>query len=156
MKKQNILDLLCDDFIQNHNQEQENKKEIIKTTEDEINLCHHINIFLTNNSKQFNLDFNFNIKSNNKLERAKSLLLLHKCINESINLISITPSFFKQCEKAYNTSRAFDEICFRVLIGNVLIYKKELKKITDKNANSIIESFKQLYDLISTTTYKSF
>ena len=29
MKKQNILDLLCDDLIQKHNQEQENKKEII-------------------------------------------------------------------------------------------------------------------------------
>ena len=150
MKKQNILDLLADDFEKRYNQEKSNKKEIIKNDDEEKNMYHIINIFLTNNYKIYNLDFSYNIKSTNETEKAKSLYLLYECISASLDLIGITPSFFKHYEKEYDKRRAFEEICFRVLLGNILDYKKELKQINEKNANEIIMRFQKLHILITT------
>lgn len=156
MKKQNILDLLCNDLESQYNKEQTNKKEVLKNTEEEINLCHHINLFLTNNYKIYNLDFDYDIKSNNELYKAKSLYLLDRCINSTIILIGINPDFLKSYQSKYNKSLTFDELCFRVLLGNILEYKKELKQINDNNSNNIIKSYQELYNLLLNTKYKPY
>lgn len=152
MRKQNILDFLCDDFSNQFNKEKENLKSVLK--DDEYNnLYHHINIFLTNNYKLFNLDFDYNINSSDMLEKSKSLYLLSKSVKGVLDLLSATPSFFKSYESKYGRSLAFDEVCFRVLLGNILDFKKELKKITEKDSQDIIDSMWRMIEILQTTKY---
>ncbi len=152
MKKQNILDFLCDDFLNQFNKERENLKSVLK--DDEYNnLYHHINIFLTNNYKLLNLDFDYNINSSDILEKSKSLYLLSKSIKGVIDILSITPDFFKSYESKYGRSLAFSEVCYRNLLSNILVYKKELKKITEKDSQGIIDSMCGMIEILQTTKY---
>lgn len=152
MRKQNILDSLCDDFSKQFCEEKENLKSVLKD-EEHNNLYHHINIFLTSNYKLFNLDFAYNINSSDTLEKSKSLYLLSKSVKGVLDLLSATPSFFKSYESKYGRSLAFDEVCFRVLIGNILDFKKELKKITEKDSQDIIDSMRGMIEILQTTKY---
>lgn len=155
MKKQNVLDLLCDDFAKRFYEEQENLNLIIKE-EEYNNLYHHLNIFLNNNYKMYNLDFKYDINSVSIIEKAKSLYLLSRCISGVLHLISVTPSFYKYYESEYGKSLALDEICFRVLLGNILDFKDQLKEIDEANSKNIIDSMNTVLEILQTTKYEPY
>lgn len=148
MKKQNIIDLLCDDYIEKHNIENKNFNTIVKDDKDYKDLFLHIHTFLHNNYKLLNLDFKYNIHSKEDLEKYKSIYLLHFCINGVIELLSIKPDFFKHYESKYGTNLAYDEICFRYLLGNILDIKKILSKpITDKEKDVLDNMLNEIINL---------
>lgn len=155
MKKQNILELLCNDYQKRLAIEKENLASIIKE-EEYVNLYHHINIFLTNNCKLYNLDFDYDITATNEVSKAKSLYLLNVSIIYTMDLIGTSPNFFKHYEKEFNRSCAFDEIVFRVLLGNILEIKKELQTIKPKNAKEYIESYSKLSKILRENEYTPF
>ena len=45
------------------------------------------------------------------------------------DLIGTMPDYFKTYEKEYDTQKAYEEICLRTLIGNILDIKKGLKHL---------------------------
>lgn len=149
MKKQNVLDFLCDDFMIEFNEEHKYIDKVFTSDEDYIKLYKQINIFLINNQKLYNLDFEYNINSSDDLTKAKSLYLLNSCIRESINLIGVSYSFYKHYETEYDKFRANDEMCYYVLLGNILDYKQEMSCIKEKNCKDYIERFKKLYDKVN-------
>lgn len=148
MKKQNIIDLLCDDFIEKHNIEKKNFNSIVKDDKDYKELPLHIHTFLINNYKLLNLDFKYNIHSKEDLEKYKSIYLLYFCIDGVIDILSIKPDFFKHYENKYGTDFAYDEICFRYLVGNILDIKKRLKKIDDNMTNTFKEFLDNIKNII--------
>ena len=149
MKKQNVLDLLCDDYIEKNDIENKNLNSIIKDDKEYKKVLSHIHTFLTNNYKILNLDFKYDIYSKEDLEKYKSIYLLYFCVYGVKELLAITPNFFKYYEKEYGTSFAYDEIIFRYLYGNILDLKKILSKnITDRE-KSALDNF--LNDFIELT-----
>ncbi len=130
MKKINILDLLLEeDKKQNEEELQNISNTIDKINNDFLPLYRHINLFLTNNYKMLNLNFVYNISSDDELEQWKSLSLLDYFTIGVIELVGTNPDFFSYYVEQYGVSVAYDEMCLRYTIGNILIVKKELEKI---------------------------
>lgn len=150
MKKQNVLDLLCDDFISQY--EKENNNFYTCVNDDEIfkNAKRYILPFIENNWNMFKLDFKFDIYSTDELVKYKSMLLFDFFIIGTTGLISAMPKYFKKYEEQYNTEFAYNEICLRVFIGNILDMKKDLNKISNvKHINEKIqENLNNIYNYI--------
>ena len=148
MKKINVLDLLCDDIIKQYEDEKNNLYMCVNEDSIDDNVKLYIIPYLQKNYKLLDLDFNFNINSKDKIEKYKSLSLLSAVIKGVYDLIGTMPKYFKEYEKEYNTQVAFDEICLRVLIGNILDIKKGLNKIDDNMTNTFKEYLDNLKNII--------
>ena len=141
MRKINILDLLCDDYIKQHDLEQSYLSSCINIEDLDNNIKLYIIPYLENTYKLFDLDFNFNINSNDEIERYKSLLLLLNVIYGVKDLMCSSSNFFNDYKNKYNIKTAYKEITLRVLIGNILDIKKSLNKI-----NNISNEMKDMLD----------
>lgn len=144
MRKQNILDLLCDDLIKQYKIEQKNLCSCIDIKSADKNIKLYIQPFLENINETFDLDFNFNINSNNEIEKYKSLLLLLTISNGVLDLMSSSPNFFNSYKDKYNIKTAYEEITLRVLIGNILDLKKALNKVDISMFKDMLDKFYNL------------
>lgn len=145
MKKINILDLLCDDLIEQTNKEKNNLYAFVN--ESNINKFAKLYIipYLNDSYKLFELDFDFNINSSDEIVKYKSLLLTNLTINGVYDLISDIPDYFKECEKQYNTQIAIEKMCLRVLIGNILDIKKNLKEFKlDRSIKDFLDKLNEI------------
>lgn len=147
MKKLNVLDLLCDDIIKQYEEEKDNLYMCVNQDSIDKNVKLYIIPYLEKNYKLLDLDFNFNINSKDEIVKYKSLSLLSSVIKGVYDLISSMPNYFKEYEKEYNTQVAYEEICLRVLIGNILDIKKELNKYEMTNTfKEYLDNIKSIID----------
>lgn len=147
MKKINVLDLLCDDIIKQYEEEKDNLYMCVNQDSIDKNVKLYIIPYLEKNYKLLDLDFNFNINSKDEIVKYKSLSLLSSVIKGVYDLISSMPNYFKEYEKEYNTQVAYEEICLRVLIGNILDIKKELNKYEMTNTfKEYLDNIKSIID----------
>ena len=162
MRKINILDLLCDDYIKQNELEQSYLSSCINIESLDKDIKLYVIPYLENIYKLFDLDFDFNINSNDEIEKYKSLLLLLSISKGTIDLISSNPNLFNTYKDKYDIKTAYEEITLRVLIGNILDLKKSLNKIDIfkminllfKNKNLDI-LFSSLEELISSKTERN-
>lgn len=148
MKKQNVLDLLCDDFINQYEQEKDNLYLCVNDNSIDKNVKLYIIPFLEQHYKLFDLDFTFNIDSKNDIERYKSMSLLCALIKGVYDLIGTNPNYFKYYENELGIKVAYNEICMRVLLGNILEIKKGLKNINDDITNTFKEYLENVKNII--------
>lgn len=114
MKKQNILDLLCDDLILEVNTKIENFKKCI----DDFDKCVDNNIipYLISEHERFGFDFDLN--SNDIAIKEKSEFILCVMIREFRELISITPDYFLAKKEEEGFDKACNYMLFHILMGN--------------------------------------
>lgn len=141
MRKMNILDLLCDDYIKQHDLEQSYLSSCINIESLDKDIKLYIIPYLENIYKLFDLDFNFNINSNDEIEKYKSLILLLSISKRTIDLISSNPNLFNTYKDKYDIKTAYEEITLRVLIGNILDLKKSLNKIDISKMKDMLDKF---------------
>ena len=147
MRKQNILDLLIDEYIVQDKQEKDNLYNCVNEKDIDKNIKEYIMPFLDSHYKLFDLDFEYNINSSDPNCKYKSLSLLSDTIKSVYDLIKAMPNYFNEYEKEYNTQVAYDEICIRVLIGNIILFKKRLNKLTDEDKKEL-DNIKNIIDKI--------
>lgn len=148
MRKINILDLLCDDYIKQYDLEQSYLSSCINIDNLDKDIKLYIIPYLKNIYKLFDLDFNFNINSNNEIEKYKSLILLLSISKGTIDLISSSPNLFNACKNKYDIKTAYEEITLKVLIGNILDLKKSLNKIDISKMKDMLDKFYNLLNNI--------
>lgn len=148
MKKQNVLDLLCDDFIEQYQQEKDNLYLCVNDDSIDKNVKLYILPFLEKHYKLFDLDFTFNINSSDDIEKYKSMALLSALIQGVYDLMCTNPNYYKHYEKNFNVESAYYELCFRVLLGNILDIKKGLKNMNDDITNTFKEYLDNLKNII--------
>ena len=141
MRKINILDLLCDDYIKQNELEQSYLSSCINIESLDKDIKLYVIPYLENIYKLFDLDFDFNINSNDEIEKYKSLLLLLSISKGTIDLISSNPNLFNTYKDKYNIKTAYEEITLRVLIGNILDLKKSLNKIDIFKMKDMLDKF---------------
>lgn len=141
MRKINILDLLCDDYIKQNELEQSYLSSCINIESLDKDIKLYIIPYLENIYKLFDLDFDFNINSNDEIEKYKSLLLLLSISKGTIDLISSNPNLFNTYKDKYDIKTAYEEITLRVLIGNILDLKKSLNKIDIFKMKDMLDKF---------------
>ena len=148
MRKINILDLLCDDYIKQNELEQSYLSSCINIESLDKDIKLYIIPYLENIYKLFDLDFDFNINSNDEIEKYKSLLLLLSISKGTIDLISSNPNLFNTYKDKYDIKTAYEEITLRVLIGNILDLKKSLNKIDIFKMKDMLDKFYNLLNNI--------
>lgn len=148
MKKQNVLDLLCDDFIEQYQQEKDNLYLCVNDDSIDKNVKLYILPFLEKHYKLFDLDFTFNINSSDDIEKYKSMALLCALIQGVYDLMATNPNFFQHYEKKFDTKTAYNELCIRVLLGNILDIKKGLKNINEDMTNTFKEYLDNVKNII--------
>lgn len=141
MRKINILDLLCDDYIKQNELEQNYLSSCINIESLDKDIKLYVIPYLENIYKLFDLDFDFNINSNDEIEKYKSLLLLLSISKGTIDLISSNPNLFNTYKDKYDIKTAYEEITLRVLIGNILDLKKSLNKIDIFKMKDMLDKF---------------
>ncbi len=141
MRKINILDLLCDDYIKQNELEQSYLSSCINIESLDKDIKLYVIPYLENIYKLFDLDFDFNINSNDEIEKYKSLLLLLSISKGTIDLISSNPNLFNTYKDKYDIKTAYEEITLRVLIGNILDLKKSLNKIDIFKMKDMLDKF---------------
>lgn len=141
MRKINILDLLCDDYIKQNELEQSYLSSCINIESLDKDIKLYVIPYLENIYKLFDLDFDFNINSNDEIEKYKSLLLLLSISKGTIDLISSNPNLFNTYKDKYDIKTAYEEITLRVLIGNILDLKKSLNKIDIFKIKDMLDKF---------------
>lgn len=141
MRKINILDLLCDDYIKQNGLEQSYLSSCINIESLDKDIKLYVIPYLENIYKLFDLDFDFNINSNDEIEKYKSLLLLLSISKGTIDLISSNPNLFNTYKDKYDIKTAYEEITLRVLIGNILDLKKSLNKIDIFKMKDMLDKF---------------
>ena len=141
MRKINILDLLCDDYIKQNELEQSYLSSCINIESLDKDIKLYVIPYLENIYKLFDLDFDFNIYSNDEIEKYKSLLLLLSISKGTIDLISSNPNLFNTYKDKYDIKTAYEEITLRVLIGNILDLKKSLNKIDIFKMKDMLDKF---------------
>ena len=141
MRKINILDLLCDDYIKQNELEQSYLSSCINIESLDKDIKLYIIAYLENIYKLFDLDFDFNINSNDEIEKYKSLLLLLSISKGTIDLISSNHNLFNTYKDKYDIKTAYEEITLRVLIGNILDLKKSLNKIDIFKMKDMLDKF---------------
>lgn len=147
MRKINILDLLCDDLIEQDKLEKNNLYSCIDKTLINSNINKYILPYIQKTYKLYDLDFDFNINSTDEITKYKSLRLLRSIIKGAYDLIGVLPDYFKAYEKEYDTQKAYEEICSRVFIGNILDIKKGLKHFElDENWKTVLDELKERID----------
>lgn len=140
MKKINVLDLLCDDLIEQIKEEKQNIYSCVDENMVDKNIKLYIIPFLENHKHLLDLDFDFDINSKDDITKYKSMALLSATIKGFHDLTGTIPTYFKEYEKEYGTQEAYNELCLRVLIGNIFDIKKGLKNI-DKNMTNTFKEF---------------
>ena len=148
MRKINILDLLCDDYIKQNELEQSYLSSCINIESLDKDIKLYIIAYLENIYKLFDLDFDFNINSNDEIEKYKSLLLLLSISKGTIDLISSNHNLFNTYKDKYDIKTAYEEITLRVLIGNILDLKKSLNKIDIFKMKDMLDKFYNLLNNI--------
>lgn len=148
MRKINILDLLCDDYIKQNELEQSYLSSCINIESLDKDIKLYVIPYLENIYKLFDLDFDFNINSNDEIEKYKSLLLLLSISKRTIDLISSNPNLFNTYKDKYDIKTAYEEITLRVLIGNILDLKKSLNKIDIIKMKDMSDKFYNLLNNI--------
>lgn len=148
MRKQNILDLLCDDYIKQYYLEQSYLSSCINIESLDKDIKLYIIPYLEHIYILFDLDFNFNINSNNEIEKYKSLILLLRISKRTIDLISSNPNLFNAYKDKYEIKTAYEEITLRVLIGNILDLKKSFNKIDISKMKDMLDKFYNLLNNI--------
>ena len=148
MRKINILDLLCDDYIKQNELEQSYLSSCINIESLDKDIKLYVIPYLENIYKLFDLDFDFNINSNDEIEKYKSLLLLLSISNGTIDLISSNPNLFNAYKNKYDIKTAYEEIILRVLIGNILDLKKSLNKVDIFKLKDMLDKFYNLLNNI--------
>ena len=148
MRKINILDLLCDDYIKQYDLEQSYLSSCINIDNLDKDIKLYVIPCLENIYELFDLDFNFNINSNDEIEKYKSLILLLSISKETIDLISSNPNLFNTYKDKYDIKTAYEEITLRVLIGNILDLKKSLNKIDIYKMKDMLDKFYNLLNNI--------
>ena len=143
MKKINILDLLCDEYIEIYNREENNLKKCTNNIDKDI--INYILPYLENNYNLLDLDFNFNFNSNNKIEQYKSIYLASNIILGVMELIKSMPTYFNYFKEKYSVKEAYDVICLRAIIGNILDIKQSLNNINENMSNSYKELLDKIY-----------
>lgn len=147
MRKINILDLLCDDYIKQNELEQNYLSSCIDKTLINSNINKYILPYIQKTYKLYDLDFDFDINSTDEITKYKSLRLLRSIIKGAYDLIGVLPDYFKAYEKEYDTQKAYEEICSRVFIGNILDIKKGLKHFElDENWKTVLDELKERID----------
>ena len=141
MRKINILDLLCDDYIKQNELEQSYLSSCINIESLDKDIKLYVIPYLENIYKLFDLDFDFNINSNDEIEKYKSILLLLSISKGTIDLISSNPNLFNTYKDKYDIKTAYEEITLRVLIGNILDLKKSLNKIDIFKMKDMLDKF---------------
>lgn len=141
MRKINILDLLCDDYIKQNELEQSYLSSCINIESLDKDIKLYVIPYLENIYKLFDLDFDFNINSNDEIEKYKSLLLLLSISKGTIDLISSNHNLFNTYKDKYDIKTAYEEITLRVLIGNILDLKKSLNKIDIFKMKDMLDKF---------------
>ena len=141
MRKINILDLLCDDYIKQNKLEQSYLSSCINIESFDKDIKLYVIPYLENIYKLFDLDFDFNINSNDEIEKYKSLLLLLSISKGTINLISTNHNLFNAYKEKYDIKTAYEEITLRVLIGNLLDLKKSLNKVDISKLKDMLDKF---------------
>ena len=141
MRKINILDLLCDDYIKQNELEQSYLSSCINIESLNKDIKLYVIPYLENIYKLFDLDFDFNINANDEIEKYKSLLLLLSISKGTIDLISSNPNLFNTYKDKYDIKTAYEEITLRVLIGNILDLKKSLNKIDIFKMKDMLDKF---------------
>ena len=141
MRKINILDLLCDDYIKQNELEQSYLSSCINIESLDKDIKLYVIPYLENIYKLFDLDFDFNINSNDEIEKYKSLLLLLSISKRTIDLISSNPNLFNTYKDKYDIKTAYEKITLRVLIGNILDLKKSLNKIDIFKMKDMLDKF---------------
>ena len=141
MRKINILDLLCDDYIKQNELEQSYLSSCINIESLDKDIKLYVIPYLENIYKLFDLDFDFNINSNDEIEKYKSLILLLSISKRTIDLISSNPNLFNTYKDKYDIKTAYEEITLRVLIGNILDLKKSLNKIDIFKMKDMLDKF---------------
>ena len=148
MRKINILDLLCDDYIKQNELEQSYLSSCINIESLDKDIKLYVIPYLENIYKLFDLDFDFNINSNDEIEKYKSLLLLLSISKGTIDLISSNPNLFNTYKDKYDIKTAYEEITLRVLIGNMLDLKKSLNKVDISKLKDMLDKFYNLLNNI--------
>ena len=148
MRKINILDLLCDDYIKQNELEQSYLSSCINIESLDKDIKLYVIPYLENIYKLFDLDFDFNINSNDEIEKYKSLILLLSISKGTIDLISSNPNLFNTYKDKYDIKTAYEEITLRVLIGNILDLKKSLNKIDIFKMKDMLDKFYNLLNNI--------
>ena len=148
MRKINILDLLCDDYIKQNELEQSYLSSCINIENLDKDIKLYVIPYLENIYKLFDLDFDFNINSNDEIEKYKSLILLLSISKGTIDLISSNPNLFNTYKDKYDIKTAYEEITLRVLIGNMLDLKKSLNKVDISKLKDMLDKFYNLLNNI--------
>lgn len=141
MRKINILDLLCDDYIKQNELEQRYLSSCVNIENIDNNIKLYIIPYLENTYKLFELNFDFNINSNDEIEKYKSLILLLSISMGAIDLISSSPNLFNDYKNKYDIKTAYEEIILRVLIGNILEIKKTINKVDISKMKDMLDKF---------------
>lgn len=141
MRKINILDLLCDDYIKQNELEQSYLSSCINIESLDKDIKLYVIPYLENITKLFDLDFSFNINSNDEIEKYKSSILLLSISKETIDLISSNPNLFNTYKDKYDIKTAYEEITLRVLIGNILDLKKTINKVDISKMKDMLDKF---------------
>lgn len=140
MKKQNILQLLQDDYDDKYKIRKRNFYKCVHNFEK----CVKYNTipFLEKYAKDFKFDFEFNLEAEDDLIKYKSLYLLNSLNNYFFEEISYSPNYFHKKEQEIGFELACDDICANVLYKYIFIIKKELKglKTDNKSITSYLKS----------------
>lgn len=129
MKKQNILFLLLKDLEKRLQIEEDNFKSCIDDFEQVKE--DYIKGFLVVNQRLYLLDFEIDFNSSDKLIEKKSLALLDMLSNDFKELVAGNPRLFKHYEQEEDFEYACSMYCFLVMLGNIILYKKELSNIKE-------------------------
>ena len=129
MKKQSILDILCKEVLERTEIEEKNFNSCIPNFQECIK--EYIIPFLAVNQGLYNLGFEFDVKAGDELIKKKSLILVELLSRGFKDIISTNPSIFHYY---YDDDKDFEyacsRICFLVMLGNAIEFKKTLSSIT--------------------------
>ena len=129
MKKQSILDILCKEVLERTEIEEKNFNSCIPNFQECIK--EYIIPFLAVNQGLYNLGFEFDVNASDELIKKKSLILVELLSRGFKDIISTNPSIFHYY---YDDDKDFEyacsRICFLVMLGNAIEFKKTLSSIT--------------------------
>ena len=114
MKKQDIFEILCGEYLNEMDQKKENFNKCISNFDKCIE--DYIIPYLNDNKEKFGYIFDLN--SNDETTKEKTTRLLNAVISNFKEVVSLTPEYFLSLQKEKNYEYACHGICFAILIGN--------------------------------------
>lgn len=129
MKKQNILDLLAQDKLNEIKIKEDNFHKCINNFDEYIEK--YIKPYLINNQERFDYKFDLESEDENIKKQSESLLKTICFLFE--DLVSVGPELYLSLLEEKDTEYACSGICFYILMGNITIIKKELANSSANN-----------------------